>query len=165
MHSLNGNNLCGVGWNIAGTYTVEGITKLLEALKGSSVTYLRCACRPKAFTFVSAPIDAPTLSPIPILPLARSLGGNSLGGAGHAAARTNGVDRGVFKTPREALRGAFVIAAVLNETKITALECTAAPLRDLRTLVSSLPLHVHPVSERTHSFLGPFRSISFLGPS
>ena len=145
---------------------MEGITKLLEALKGSSVTYLRCACRPKAFTFVSAPIDAPTLSPIPILPLARSLGGNSLGGAGYAAAITEtGASRGIFViAARGASRGAFVIAAALNETKITALECAAAPLRDLRTLVSSLPLHVHPVRKRTHSFLGPFRSISFLGP-
>ena len=45
---MNGNNLCGVGYNIAGTYTVEGITKLLEALKGSSVVGM-----PHSFTPVT----------------------------------------------------------------------------------------------------------------
>ena len=30
-----------------GTYTVEGITKLCEGLKGSAVTSLKCAATPK----------------------------------------------------------------------------------------------------------------------
>ena len=37
------NELCGLNWQGKGTYTVEGITKLCEALKGSAVTSLKCA--------------------------------------------------------------------------------------------------------------------------
>ena len=35
--------LCGVNMHADGTYTVEGITKLCEGLKGSAVTSLKCA--------------------------------------------------------------------------------------------------------------------------
>ena len=56
------------------------------------------------FDFLSAPIDTPTLSPFPILLLTRSLGGNDIG-----------------------IEGASALAAVLKETKITNLECAAAP--------------------------------------
>ena len=72
------------------------------------------------FAFVSAPIDTPTLSPHPILSLARSLQGNSIGA-----------------------EGATALAAILNKTKITELKCAAAwkcllscqrPLTHLRTL-------------------------------
>ena len=56
------------------------------------------------FVFVSAPIDTPALSPFPILPLARSLEDNEIGA-----------------------EGATALAAVLKETKITNLECAAAP--------------------------------------
>ena len=55
------------------------------------------------FAFVSAPIDTPTLSPFPILTLARSLAVNGLGEVGVTA-----------------------LAAVLKETKITDLKCAAA---------------------------------------
>ena len=48
------------------------------------------------------PIDTPTLSPFPILPLARSLEYNDIGDKGVAA-----------------------LAAILNETKITDLKCAA----------------------------------------
>ena len=54
--------------------------------------------------FTSAPVDTPTLSPFPILPLARSLDYNEIGA-----------------------KGATALAAILNETKITHLKCAAAP--------------------------------------
>ena len=41
--SLDGNQLCGIGWHGGGTYTDEGISKLCERLKGSAITSLRCA--------------------------------------------------------------------------------------------------------------------------
>ena len=43
LGSFANNQLCGVNWRGGGTYTVEGITKLCEALKGSAVTSLKCA--------------------------------------------------------------------------------------------------------------------------
>ena len=61
-----------------------------------------CCLNP--FAFVSAPIDTPTLSPSPILPLARSLEMNRIGA-----------------------EGATALAAILNETKISNLKCAAAP--------------------------------------
>ena len=71
------------------------------------------------FAFVSAPIDTPTLSPFPILPLARSLGRN------HIRAE-----------------GATVLAAVLKETKITNLKCAAAP--EVFAFVCQRPLTLPP---------------------
>ena len=56
------------------------------------------------FVFVSAPVDTPTLSLFPILPLARSLEYNEIGAKGAAA-----------------------LAAILNKTQITDLKCAAAP--------------------------------------
>ena len=45
-HSLDRNALCGIMYddehNEMGAYTAEGINKLCEALKVSSVTSLRC---------------------------------------------------------------------------------------------------------------------------
>ena len=55
--SLADNVLCGVKYG-EGTYTAEGITKLCEGLKGSAVTSLKCAAAPRAFAFVSTPVDA-----------------------------------------------------------------------------------------------------------
>ena len=43
LGSLAHNELCGVTSFGSGTYTTEGITKLCEALKGSTVTSLKCA--------------------------------------------------------------------------------------------------------------------------
>ena len=44
-HRLDGNNLCGLynarNGNIQGTYTAEGIIKICESLKSSSLTSLR----------------------------------------------------------------------------------------------------------------------------
>ena len=37
------NQLCGLDDEGNGTYTAEGITKLCEGLKGSTVTSLECA--------------------------------------------------------------------------------------------------------------------------
>ena len=59
--------------------------------------------RPRAFAFVSAPIDTPTLSLFPILPLARSLYNNGIGA-----------------------EGASALATILKETQITDLKCAAA---------------------------------------
>ena len=83
------------------------------------------------FAFVSAPIDTPILT-VSILPLARSLDINRLGGKGITA-----------------------LAAILNETKITHLKCAAippvvfaflsAPVDTLATLSPS-PLLPHPQS-------------------
>ena len=50
------------------------------------------------------PIDTPTLSPFPTLPLAHSLRGNNIGD-----------------------EGASALAAILKETQITNLRCAAAP--------------------------------------
>ena len=49
------------------------------------------------------PIDTPTLSPFPTLPLAHSLGANDIGA-----------------------EGATALAAILKETQITSLGCAAA---------------------------------------
>ena len=43
LGSLAGNQLCGLDYEGNGTYTAEGITKLCEGLKGSTVTSLECA--------------------------------------------------------------------------------------------------------------------------
>ena len=51
------NELCGLDDDGRGTYTAEGITKLCEGLKESSVTSLKCAAAPRVFAFVSAPAD------------------------------------------------------------------------------------------------------------
>ena len=67
---------------------------------------------------MSVPIDTPTLSPFPILPLARSLGGNEIGA-----------------------EGATALAAVLKETTITNLKCAAAP--EVFALVSA-PIDTTP---------------------
>ena len=52
--SLGNNQLCGVDRYGNGTYTAEGITKLREALKGSTVTSLKCAAAPRACLSVNA---------------------------------------------------------------------------------------------------------------
>ena len=41
--SVSSNQLCGIDREGRGTYTIEGITKLCEGLKGSAVTSLECA--------------------------------------------------------------------------------------------------------------------------
>ena len=43
LGSLARNHLCGLDYEGNGTYTAEGITKLCEGLKGSTVTSLECA--------------------------------------------------------------------------------------------------------------------------
>ena len=93
------------------------------------ITNLKCAATPKRFAFLSAPIDTRTLSPFPILPLARSLEGNKIGA-----------------------EGATALAAVLKETKITNLKCAAAP--EVFAFVSApvdMPAHTaptHPLQSR-----------------
>ena len=52
---MGDNKLCGVDTLGTGTYTVEGITKLCEGLKGSAVISLSCAAAPSARFCVSAP--------------------------------------------------------------------------------------------------------------
>ena len=75
------NQLCGLDFKGDGAYTVEGITKLCEGLKRSTVTSLKCAAPPPS-AFVSAPID--TLS-TRFRSHARSLYMNELGPQGGAA--------------------------------------------------------------------------------
>ena len=43
LGSLASNQLCGLDEDGEGIYTTEGITKLCEVLKGSTVTSLECA--------------------------------------------------------------------------------------------------------------------------
>jgi len=43
---LTGNELCGLDRDGNGTYTAEGIAKLCEGLKGSTVTSLECVTAP-----------------------------------------------------------------------------------------------------------------------
>ena len=47
LGSLTSNQLCGLDYKGNGTYTAEGITELCEALKGSTVTSLKCAAAPE----------------------------------------------------------------------------------------------------------------------
>jgi hypothetical protein len=65
---LGYNQLCGLDEDDNGEYTTEGITKLCEGLKGSSVTSLRCALG-RAFAFLSLPLDTRDVSPTPPRPL------------------------------------------------------------------------------------------------
>ena len=46
LGSLADNRLCGITPWWSGTYTTEGITKLCEGLKGSTVTSLECVAAP-----------------------------------------------------------------------------------------------------------------------
>ena len=93
----------------------KGVTALAAILNETNITNLKCAAvsEEEVFAFVSEPIDTPALSPFPILPLARSLEDNEIGA-----------------------EGASALAAILNETKITNLEC-AAPPRSVCFLVSA----------------------------
>ena len=75
------------------------------------------------FAFVSAPIDTPILT-VSILPLARSLDINRLGGKGITA-----------------------LAAILNETKITHLRCAAIPVA---FAFVSAPIDTPILSHRAH---------------
>jgi hypothetical protein len=54
--SLAKNQLCGCDQRGYGTYTSEGITKLCEALKGSSVTSLKCAAAPECSLSCQRPL-------------------------------------------------------------------------------------------------------------
>jgi len=101
--SLANNQLCGLDRQGNGTYTSEGITKLCEALKGSSVTSLKCAAAPECSLSCQRPLTHANLSPFPTLPLAHSLEYNQIGA-----------------------KGATALAAILKETQITNLGCAAA---------------------------------------
>ena len=79
--SLDGNQLCGINKYGDGTYTTEGITKLCEGLKGSSVTSLRCAAA-LFLLFCQCPL---TLLTTHLRSRARSLSWNRLGPEGAAA--------------------------------------------------------------------------------
>ena len=83
------------------------------------------------FDFLSAPIDTPTLSPFPILPLARSLERNYIG-----------------------VKGATALAASLKETKITNLQCAPAP--ELVFAFMSAPVDTPARSRRTHTVCPSF---------
>ena len=92
---MDGNQLCGIADDGDGEYTTGGITKLCEGLKGSSVTSLRCALGRVCSPFCQCPLTracsltAPTHTDC-------SLMGNGIGD-----------------------EGAYALAAILKETKIT----------------------------------------------
>jgi hypothetical protein len=105
--------------------------------------------RPRVFAFASTPIDTPTLSPFPTLPLAHRLGGNDIGA-----------------------KGATALAAILKETQITNLRCAAARAfafvampADTFTFTSSTSslLHVPTcVSKRAHLLVtSPSHSVTY----
>ena len=104
---MSKNHLCGLGRYGHGTYTAEGITKLCEGLKRSTVTSLKCATPPPS-AFVSAPIDTAT-------PHLGSLADNRLCGLDYAGDGTYTAD-GITKL-FEGLKGSVV----------TSLECAAPP--------------------------------------
>ena len=79
---MTGNQLCGLDTLGNGTYTAEGITKLCEGLKGSTVTSLRFAAAPVCLPFCQRPL---TLVNTSLRSRARSLQGNRLGPEGGAA--------------------------------------------------------------------------------
>ena len=79
--SLAVNQLCGVDHHGNGTYTTEGITKLCGALKGSTVTSLKCVTAPDCSPFCQRPLTRLTTC----LDRARSLRYNELGPEGGAA--------------------------------------------------------------------------------
>ena len=119
LGSLANTELCGLGCYGDGDYTAEGITKLCEALKGSAVTWLKCAATPDCSKTVRLSVSSlydnlALRRTIPAPTLARSLGDNQIG-----------VD------------GASALAAVLKETQITNLECAAAPELSLTFSVSA----------------------------
>ena len=78
---MAGNQLCGVSEYGDGTYTTEGITKLCGALKGSTVTSLKCVTAPDCSPFCQRPLTRLTTC----LDRARSLRYNELGPEGGAA--------------------------------------------------------------------------------
>jgi hypothetical protein len=84
---LSRNHLCGLykddGGNIQGTYTAEGITKLCEGLKGSSMTSLECAAdTPTGSYFYQRPLTRLSTC---LRSRARSLRRNELGPEGATA--------------------------------------------------------------------------------
>ena len=81
-----------------------GATALAATLKETKITELKCAPAPEVFAFVSAPVDTRLLSHCPHTSLIScSLSGNHIGA-----------------------KGASVLAAILNKTKIINLKCAAA---------------------------------------
>ena len=63
---MAGNKLCGLDGMGNGTYTAEGITKLCEGLKESSVTSLKCAAAPEYLLLCQRPLTRKR-APMPFL--------------------------------------------------------------------------------------------------
>ena len=82
----------------------EGASALAAVLKETKITNLKCAAAPECLLSCQRPLTRLLSHTVPILPLARSLGGNDIG-----------------------VEGATALAAILNETEITNLKCAAAP--------------------------------------
>ena len=93
-NSITELNLKGKGVGEPGAIV---LSKLLPS--AAALTSLKCACRPKAFAFVSAPADTHLLSYCAPTPIPRSIGSNDIGD-----------------------EGASALAAILKETKITNLK-------------------------------------------
>ena len=101
-NSITELNLEGKGVSVPGAIV---LSKLLPS--AAALTSLKCACRPKAFAFVSAPIDTP--------PFLGSLGYNQLCGLDR-----NG--RGTYTA-----EGITKLCEALKGSAVTSLECAAAP--------------------------------------
>ena len=81
--SLSGNQLCGIDMSGNGTYTAEGINKLCESIKTSSITSLRCAAAvPAVLPEFSVPADVHLSCTCPVA--CGSLKNNRLGPEGGA---------------------------------------------------------------------------------
>jgi len=92
---------CSLGYNGIG---VEGTSALAAVLKETQITSLECAAAPECLLSCQRPLTRPYSLTVSMLPLARSL-------------KANGIEA----------EGATALAAIFNETKITNLECAAAP--------------------------------------
>ena len=97
--------------NLEGKYvSVPGAIVLSRLLPSAvALTSLKCACRPKAFAFVSAPIDTP--------PFLGSLAGNQLCGLDEWT-------RGTYTA-----EGITKLCEALKGSAVTSLKCAATPER------------------------------------
>ena len=82
----------------------EGASALAAVLKETQITHLKCAAAPECSLSCQRPLTRLLSHRVPPPPLAHSLADNEIGD-----------------------EGASALAAVLKETKITNLQCAAAP--------------------------------------
>ena len=90
------------------------LSKLLPS--AVALTSLKCACRPRVFAFMSAPVDTPTLSPSS--PHSYSLANNKLCGLYYFCGEVEGT---------YTAEGIKKLCEGLKGSAVTSLKCAAAP--------------------------------------